>query len=198
MLFLGSDQGCVYLSYQHPASNLCQGPLTNFHRITPAITMGYGLFDMFEVMTKSLSKDFLLHGVATFSVMAYFCEIHMPEIVLPFLLMEISTVHLVFMKANFLSEKMVAVNIALFTLSFFLYRLIICPYLWWGIVRQTLIVDGEEDHTCLPWHFKYNVIAFGMLFNVLNAYWGYKIILKVQRKASGKEGIKQGNTLKES
>ena len=98
---------CVWISYHHnndSASSLCDGPLTTFHRITPAITLGYGIFDICEVMTKSLSYDFLLHGIATLGVISYFCEYNIPEIVLPFLLMEISTVHLVFMKSTHLSE----------------------------------------------------------------------------------------------
>lgn len=85
---------CVWMSFHHnstTATTLCDGPLTSLHRITPSITLGYGIFDILEVMTKSLSSDFLLHGVATFGVIAYFCEYNIPEIVLPFLLMEIST-----------------------------------------------------------------------------------------------------------
>jgi hypothetical protein len=29
-------------------STLCRGPLTSFHRIVPAITMGFGCFDIIE------------------------------------------------------------------------------------------------------------------------------------------------------
>ena len=108
--------------------------------------MGYGIFDIFEATTKSLSKDFLIHGISTFGVMAYFCEYNIPEIVLPFLLMEISTVHLVFMKSSYLSETAVAVNMGLFVLTFFFFRLMICPYLWWGVVN-TLYFDDEEEDT---------------------------------------------------
>mmetsp|Transcript_31613 Transcript_31613/g.63857 ORF Transcript_31613/g.63857 Transcript_31613/m.63857 type:complete len:255 (-) Transcript_31613:285-1049(-) len=196
---------CVYTSYHHAplsSTTLCAGPLTSLHRITPAITLGYGLFDILEAMIKSLPKDFLLHGVATFGVMAYFCEYHIPEIVLPFLLMEISTVHLVFMKATNLSESMVGANMALFVLTFFFFRLMVCPYLWWGIVKTTLFVGEEEEEMgsmeCLPWHFKYFWLLFGLIFNGLNGYWGVKIILKVLRKATGKEKMKEGNGLKDS
>eukprot|EP00986_Skeletonema_menzelii_P008073 scaffold3310_cov87-Skeletonema_menzelii.AAC.3 len=169
---------CVWTSYHHAPSSatLCDGPLTSLHRITPAITLGYGLFDILEAMLKSLPRDFLLHGVATFGVMAYFCEYHIPEIVLPFLLMEISTVHLVFMKATNFSEQMV------------------------GIVKTTLL-DGDVEEgslACLPWHFKYFWLFFGLIFNGLNSYWGVKIILKVLRKVTGKEKMKEGNSLKES
>ena len=201
---------CVWTSYQHaPATaTLCDGPLTSLHRITPAITLGYGLFDILEATVKSLPRDFLLHGIATFGVMAYFCEYHIPEIVLPFLLMEISTVHLVFMKATNFSEGMVGVNMAMFVVTFFFFRLMVCPYLWWQIVQTTLFInddtttveeeEGNNNLECLPWHFKYFWLLFGLIFNGLNSYWGVKIILKVWRKVSGKEKMKEGNSLKES
>jgi hypothetical protein len=192
---------CVWTSYNHHSPSnmsLCDGPLTTLHRITPAITLGYGLFDILEATIKSLPKDFLLHGIATFAVMAYFCEYNIPEIVLPFLLMEISTVHLVFMKATNLSDKMIAANMGLFVLTFFFFRLMVCPYLWWGIVKTVFFTATEDDMTCLPWHFKYCWLLFGLIFNSLNGYWGVKIILKVLRKVRGQEKMKEGNSLKES
>lgn len=114
--------------------------------------------------------------------------------------MEISTVHLVFMKATNLSEKMVGINMGLFVVTFFVFRLMICPSLWWGIVRATFFPTTAEDvnMSCLPWHFKYLWVLFGVIFNGLNSYWGYKIILKVLRKVRGVEKMKEGNSLKES
>jgi hypothetical protein len=41
-------------------------------------------------------------------------------------------------------------------------------------------------------------LLFGLIFNGLNMYWGVKIILKVLRKVKGQEGMKEGNSLKES
>jgi len=196
---------CVYMSYKYHepgVTSICDGPLTTLHRLTPAITLGYGLFDIIEAIFKSLPKDFLLHGVATFGVMAYFCEYNIPEIVLPFLLMEISTVHLVFMKAENFTEKMVAVNMGLFVVTFFFFRLMICPYLWFDIVKIVFLNNNNnssnEDLGCLPWHFKYCWLLFGLIFNGLNGYWGVKIILKVMRKLKGQEKMKEGNSLKES
>jgi len=186
---------CVYLNYQNPAAHLCEGTPTSFHLFVPAITLGYGAFDMFEAMTTKLGKDFLLHGTATISVMAYFCQTGFPEIVLPFLLMEISTVHLVFMKATFLSERVVFVNMVLFVATFFLFRLMVCPYIWWGIARQAL--SHSPDNACLPWHLKYATVGFGMTFNLLNSYWGYKVLRKFLRKLAGKEAVKQDNALKD-
>ena len=108
---------------------------------------------------------------------------------------QISTVHLVFMKATFLSERVVFVNMVLFVATFFLFRLMVCPYIWWGIARQAL--SHSPDNACLPWHLKYATVGFGMTFNLLNSYWGYKVLRKFLRKLAGKEAVKQDNALKD-
>ena len=131
--------------------------------------------------------------------MLYFCENEIPQIISPFLTMEISTVHLAFLKATNLSDSSVGVHLGLFVLSFFLFRLIICPYLWWGIVRVLFFSDESQKATdCLPVNFRYYWLLFGLIFNLLNGYWGVKIVLKVLRKVRGSETMKQGNSLKES
>ena len=110
--------------------------------------------------------------------------------------------HLMLMKAENLSNGLMGVNLGLFVVTFFVFRLMICPYLWWVTVRATLFGDGgaeeEVGMECLPWHFKYFWFVMGMIFNGLNSYWGFKIILKVMRKVSGKEKMKESNGLKDS
>lgn len=101
------------------------------------------------------------------------------------------------MKAPILSETSLAINMAFFTFTFFLFRIFICPYLWWGIFSNTWQHrDDPTSQACLPWHFKYVVFVFGMFFNTLNAFWAYKIILKVRRKLNGQEKVKERNDLK--
>lgn len=178
---------------------LCQGPLTTFHSIVPAITMGYGLFDLGEAL--HLAKtDFILHGCATLSVMSYFCEYGVPEIIVPMLMMEISTINLVFMGASdHMSEKLTIVNIVLFTLSFTIFRMIVCPYLWWEIFITTWENrNNPYSQACLPWHFTYVVFVFGMFFNCLNTFWFYKIVKKLLSKFSGSEKWKKKNHVKYS
>jgi len=177
---------------------LCQGPLTTFHSIVPAITMGYGVFDLLEGIGMA-KTDFILHGVATLSIMAYFCEYGVPEIIVPMLLMEISTINLVFMGAGkHMSEIMTIANIAIFTFNFTIVRMIICPYLWWGIFTATW--DNRNNpisQACLPWHFTYVVFVFGMFFNCLNTFWFIKIIKKVTSKLYGRENWKTKNHVKD-
>ncbi|KAG7368893.1 TLC domain containing protein [Nitzschia inconspicua] len=175
---------------------LCKGPLTSFHAMIPAITAGFGIFDIIEGFSHGM--DFILHGLATFTVMAYFCEVGVPEIIVPMLMMEISTINLCLMRATFFVDHMVTVNIFCFVASFFAFRIVLCPYLWWGIFATTWEHrDNPESKACLPWHFKYVTFAFGMFFNCLNAYWFYKILIKFYRKMSGKEKIKEKNSLKD-
>eukprot|EP00934_Nitzschia_sp_Nitz4_P008546 Nitzschia sp. Nitz4//scaffold67_size101165//74513//75538//NITZ4_004536-RA/size101165-augustus-gene-0.15-mRNA-1//1//CDS//3329556495//8536//frame0 len=177
-------------------SLMCQGPLTTLHRLIPAITMGYGLFDVVDGFSHGL--DFLLHGLATFSVMAYFCEVGKPEVITPMLLMEVSTPHLSLMRCTLLNDTAITINMALFCLTFFLFRMLLCPYLLWGIT--TSVWELRNDPTsqeCLPWHFKFVVTGFGTFFNCLNTFWFYKIVKKVRRKYLGHEGLNSKNDLKD-
>lgn len=178
-------------------SILCQGPLTSLHAILPAITMGFGVFDIIEGFSHGM--DFILHGFATFSIMAYFCVVGVPEIINPMLLMEISTINLCLMRASFISERLITVNMISFMLSFFVYRMVICPYLWWEIFTTVWYNrNNPTSQACLPFHFPYVVFTFGMFFNCLNSFWFYKIIKKFIRKfVTGKEKISDKNDLKD-
>jgi len=179
-------------------SVLCKGPLTTIHSIIPAITMGFGVFDLIEGIGMG-KLDFILHGVATFLVMAYFCEVGVPEIIVPMLLMELSTLNLVFMGASFMTHASMFVNIGIFSVNFLIYRLIVCPYLWWGIFTATW--DNRynpESQACLPWHFTYVTFFFGMFFNCLNLFWWHKIMRKLYYKLTGIEDLKVLNTAKDS
>ena len=71
----------------------CHGPLTSLHRILPAITMGYSIFDFLDGLT--LGIDFALHGFFTTAVTVFFVQFQAPHVLTPMLLMEISTIHLV-------------------------------------------------------------------------------------------------------
>jgi len=177
---------------------LCKGPLTTFHSIVPAISMGYGVFDVKEGLLMG-KADFIMHGVATLTIMSYFCWYGIPEIITPMLLMEISTINLVFMAAGeYMTETMTIVNISIFTVNFAIFRMFIVPKLWWDIWYATWENrNNPESQACLPWHFTYIVFIFGMFFNCLNTFWMKKIIAKISRKTSGTEKWKSRNAVKE-
>ena len=145
-----------------------------------------------------------MHGVATTTIMLYFCEVGVPEIIVPMLLMEvspssacvietkfhfsffaglltkllalrtfhfgvflattqISTINLGFMGAvDLLSKTTAILNILIFSLTFTYFRMIVCPYLWWGIWTETWEHRNNPiSQACLPWHFTYVVFVFG-------------------------------------
>jgi len=130
--------------------------------------------------------------------MAYFCEIGVPEIIVPMLMMEISTINLAVMRATFMSEKLVMCTIGVFSLNFLVFRILLCPYLWWGIFVATWDNrNNPESQACLPWHFTYVTFVFGMFFNCLNAFWFVKILHKIMRKFAGVENVTE-NSLKDS
>jgi hypothetical protein len=92
LLTAGGSLVCVYLSFQSHETDVmraitCQGPLTSLHRILPAITMGYSIFDLIDGCF--IGMDFMFHGAGTLALMAFFCEYKIPELVTPMLLMEV-------------------------------------------------------------------------------------------------------------
>lgn len=165
----------------------CEGPLTSLHRILPAITMGYAVLDLIDGM--KLGMDFALHGVMTFLVMTFFCETQLPQIVVPFLLMEISSVFLSFCKADFWSTTMSMVVQMVFALTFFLFRMVIAPYIWFHLM-VTMYQNMRQDlyQTCFHSYVFPLSLGMGVLFHCLNAFWFYKIVAKIRRKILGIDG----------
>lgn len=135
----------------------------------------------------TIGIDFLIHGILTFSVMLFFCELDRPEIVAPFVIMECSTIFLNFVRATFLDEKGSLIVQLLFAITFTVCRIIIVPPLHFNVTRA-LFSTGNNN--CDGPYFKWVVLLFGVMFNSLNAFWFYKLMRKVRRKLSGKEKIK--------
>mmetsp|Transcript_2991 Transcript_2991/g.4017 ORF Transcript_2991/g.4017 Transcript_2991/m.4017 type:complete len:272 (-) Transcript_2991:266-1081(-) len=177
-------------------SCMCHGPLTSLHRILPAITMGYSLLDLLDGL--GLGIDFALHGIFTFSVMIVFIQLNAPHVVTPFLLMEVSTINLTLVRADFFSDTVALVNQACFAFLFFLFRIVVCPYLWaklcWTMYEER---NNEVYQNCFSPYVLPITFVFGAFFHILNSFWFYKILRKIKRKASGSEGIKANNDLVE-
>jgi hypothetical protein len=175
----------------------CEPPLTSLHRILPAITMGYAIFDMIDGLT--LGIDFAAHGVMTFIIMAFYVESDLPQIVMPFLLMEVSTIFLTIVRATFFTETMTMMTQALFALNFFVFRIVLTPLVWCKLMWTMYDLSGTELYqSCFNIYALPVSIVIGLFFHCLNAFWFYKIIRKIKRKMSGKEKIHANNDLKES
>ena len=186
----------LLLTHPEPLRSLqCHGPFTSLHRILPAITMGYSLFDFYDGLT--ISVDFMMHGLVTFTIMYCFNYVFdAPHIMAPMLFMEGSTIFLTIVKADFLPSSIVFMNQMLFTLAFFVCRLVVVPYFWMELMiamyRQQNDVAFQQ---CFPSHFIYTCFIFGMFYNILNTYWFIKIIRKARRKILGIEKPKERNDL---
>jgi TLC domain len=206
----GASLAIVYLNF-FAAENLtgvaeplrsitCQGPLTSLHRVLPAITMGYALFDLLDGVSMGL-PDFIFHGAATFCMMAFFVEQDIPEVVAPYLIMEVSTIFLTMVRADFFTSNMTMMTQALFVLNFFIFRIVLVPVLWlellWTMYSNTQKQRrGTDESSCLD-SSALPVMVGGLLFHMLNCFWFVKIVKKVRRKLSGKEDIQSNNDLKD-
>jgi TLC domain len=94
-----------------------------------------------------------------------------------------------------MTPAMAMSNMLVFVVTFFLARLVYGPY---AIYRHAYYLytvgrTAEESKVCLPRGFDHVITIVGMFFNILNAYWFYKILRKLQRKLKGTEGVKDSN-----
>lgn len=170
---------------------LCQGPMTSLHRILPAITIGYSLFDFLDGIR--ISWDFAAHGAVTLFTLGLFCATGTPHFTAPFLIMEVSTVFLVLVRADFLSDRVLFWNQVAFMTSFFFVRCIVSPWLYVKCLRAAWNVTAWQH--CYPNVLLPIYAVLGIFFHSLNAYWMYKIILKAKRKLSGREAIRANNDM---
>lgn len=193
---------CVYLdfAFEEPLRSIsqCQQPLTTLHRILPAVTMGYSLLDMADGLATQ-SFEFALHGLATLTIMAFFCEIGFPQLVTPMLLMEVSSVFLNLVRADFFTMSMNVINQMFFALSFFAFRVLLVPYIWTTAMQTAWNESSSEKfQSCFPSNFFKVCIPIGIFFHSLNAYWFVKVVKKARKKFLGIEKIHHNNDLAES
>lgn len=197
---------CIYLDFEsarltgtpEPLRSMqCNGPLTSLHRILPAITLGYSLFDLTDGL--NLSFDFVLHGGATGLVMLYFCYYDAPHLLGATLTVEISTIFLTMVRAEIFPDAVSIANMGMFVIAFFLFRILLFPCLWFVLVSCMWAERNSETYlNCFPPSMLWFSFTIGLVFHVLNFYWFYKILKKVERKMSGKESTRARNDLTES
>jgi hypothetical protein len=193
---------CLYLDFyasaqltgiQEPLrSALGHAALTSLHRILPAITMGYSIFDVWDGIF--ISVDFFFHGIITLTVMAVFVTLGIPQMLSGFIFMELSTPFLNLMRADFMSPTAAAVNQACFVLAFFVGRLLVVPPFWAVLMYHLWNHRQDADYRFPNWFLPFSFI-FGMFFNVLNVYWFRKIVNKAIRRIKGIEKHTEKNEL---
>jgi len=161
----------------------CNGALTSLHRIIPAITQGYAVCDIINGFR--LGPAFLAHGIATFTVLGIFNELEASHILTPMLFMEVSTIVLSVVRADFFTPTMQLITQASFALLFFLCRIVVCPFINYEIIT----VMNKHMGDCFPRYLFYITLAFGGFFQCLNTFWFYKLVKKIERKLRGQESM---------
>lgn len=88
------------------------------------------------------------------------------------------------------------INMIVFVITFFLARIVFGPYSWYLHCKH--LYEDPLAYECNPPGFRHVIFITGLFFNILNCYWFYKILKKLQRKLNGKEKIKSTNEMSSS
>jgi len=164
----------------------CAGPLTSLHKILPSITLGYSITDIINGF--SLGKiDFIFHGFLTSFGALLACTQDIHYNAAEFLVMEISTIFLTMIKVEIFGEAGQVFLMGMFALSFIIVRNIIAPYRWASFLWVYYQEYNMKGDVCFSMNKLYAVTIIGAFFHLLNLFWMYKIIKKIQRKLSGNE-----------
>jgi len=123
--------------------------------------------------------------LAMFILAAFFNELGASHILTPMLVMELSTIVLAILRADFFTPIMQLVTQASFALLFFVARILIAPYVYYDIA----MIMFDHRATCFPKSMFYVTLSFGAFFHSLNAFWFVKLVKKIQGKLSGTESM---------
>ncbi len=132
----------------------------------PNNNKGYAVCDIINGFR--LGPAYLAHGIATFTVVAIFNENNASHILTPMLIMEVSTIVLAMLRANFFTPLMQLISQATFALLFFVCRIIISPMVHYDISLN--MVNSTKMGDCFPALIFYTTIIFGLFFHGLNAF----------------------------
>lgn len=162
-----------YLLYNEPDKiyNIMSYNISDYsllYQYIPLISCAYGYFDLYHAIIDKKTNDFLFHGiffVGTTSWMMYNNTLHM---VYPGLLLETSSIFLTTINLHpFIKYP--------FSFSFLFYRNILFPYItirWLSTMENLYTSEINNEKIAM---------TFVIMINVLNFYWGKKIIKKIQR-----------------
>jgi len=191
-----SQTSSIYASSPYRDPDLvCGGPTTSLHRLLPAILMGYAMVDFVDAMMTMFSYDFVLHGFGAFVATYYYSvSYNKSHLLTPFLLMEVSTVFLSLVRADFFNVAASFANQLAFAFTFFVFRIILSPWMWFNMVST--MYENRRSSACLPSPLFFPAsLLMGVCFHALNGYWFYRILRKARRKILGIEGVQANNEL---
>jgi hypothetical protein len=92
------------------------------------------------------------------------------------LVMEMSTIILSVLRADFFTPQMQIMSQACFALSFFLFRIVLSPYIYYQII-STMYNTRRRSDWCFPDYLFWVSLIFGGFFNCLNFFCKFKSVL---------------------
>ena len=132
-----------------------------------------------------LGPAFLAHGIGVFAVTGISNELGAGHILTSMLVMELSTIFLTILRADFFTPTMQLLTQASFALLFFLSRIILSPYVYYGIIYEMNKNLGD----CFPPYMFHITLLFGGFFHCLNLFWFVKLVNKIKAKVTGKDSM---------
>ena len=103
--------------------------------------------------------------------------------------MEVSTIVLAILRANFFTPVMQLVSQSTFALLFFVCRIIISPVVHYEISTTMLEHSSLKMGECFPILIFYVTVAFGLFFHGLNLFWFVKLVKKIRSKLLNEESL---------
>jgi len=122
-------------------------------------------------MMNCISNNTPLHWnrTATFTVAAVFNELEASHVLTPMLIMEVSTIVLAVLRADFLSPMMQIIAQFSFVVLFFVSRLVVFPYVYYEAIGHSSV-----DTYCFPRFLFYLCLGFGAFFHCLNLFCKFR------------------------
>lgn len=164
-----------YFFFTHPEKviNIYQyktDDISEFYLYIPIITCSYGFYELMSASFLKKKFEFMFHGMLMVTMSVFVLEYEIFHWVYPGLLMETSSI---FLNLLHLKNKIYKY---LFALTFILYRNILFPYICLCFYYKNFgkFISLNPDH-----NLEKGVGLLISVVNILNFFWGYKIIKKV-------------------
>ena len=162
-----------YLLYNEPEKiyNIMDYNVNDYsilYKYIPLISCAYGYFDLYHAIIDKKTKDFIFHGIFFISTTTWMMYHNLLHIAYPGLLLETSSIFLT--TINF--HPVIKFP---FCVSFLFYRNLLLPYITvkWLLTMENLYTPEINNEKI--------IMTFTMMINILNFYWGNKIIKKLKK-----------------
>ena len=142
--------------------------------ILPAVTMGYGFYDLLIGIHRHARWDYSMHGVVLILACGAVCVSKQAHQVTYMMLMEWSTVFL-----NLRRLKSIYIDF-MFALLFFVIRIGVVPFVWTKWMYR--FSRDDTNTSCIATIVPWAALFGGIILHVLNIYWARFLFIKVRKK----------------